>query len=518
MSAGTSVAVSQMDADSSPTEPAAVSDELADAPARNVYALVGVPPEIQAYAMAKYSRSSQSMLESIQEISAQRAEQFLNTFYFQYGHRSIADMAHLVLAVENVSILAAILLVDEPLWDGQERSTRYQDFSRAGYFLPADVRDAGQEARFHKEAQALFAAYERLSAQLTDTLVQVVPRPEAMDVRQYRRTLRARAFDVARGLLPLATHTSVGQIVSARVVERQVSRLLADPRPEVRELGLDLRRACLEPAQQPLGPGDTEVRAAPTLVKYTQPADYPAATYPLLAAEALALETHDSDEPDLARLEPADQPLDELLTTLLYRADPRGRSYQALAGAVRALSPARKRSLLDLSIAHRGRHDDLLREHRCGYPLQFDLLVDIGAFRDLHRHRRCVQVMQDFSPRHGFQDAEQVFRLGLGDQAAELALGEGLIEAYRATLERAGEAAERLSVYLMPLAFRVRALFKMDVAEAIYLTDLRTGPAGHFSYRHAAWRMAQELLARYPELSSLSRATNPHETVDLLRR
>src|SRR5438045_1452336 len=53
----------------------------ASAAERRVYALVGVPPEIQAYAMAKYSRSSQSMLESIREISAQRAEQFLNTFY-----------------------------------------------------------------------------------------------------------------------------------------------------------------------------------------------------------------------------------------------------------------------------------------------------------------------------------------------------------------------------------------------------------------------------------------------------
>src|ERR1700742_2441375 len=88
-----------------------------------VYAVVGVPPEVQAYAMAKYSRSAQSMLESIGELSVQRAEQFLNTFYFQYGHRSIADLAHLVMGVEDLSILAAIRVVDEQLWDGQERST-----------------------------------------------------------------------------------------------------------------------------------------------------------------------------------------------------------------------------------------------------------------------------------------------------------------------------------------------------------------------------------------------------------
>ena len=87
-----------------------------------------MPPEIQAYALAKYSRSNQGMLESIQELSQQRAEQFLNTFYFQYGHRSIADLAHLVFGLEQISILAAIDVVDEPVWDGQERSTRYQPF------------------------------------------------------------------------------------------------------------------------------------------------------------------------------------------------------------------------------------------------------------------------------------------------------------------------------------------------------------------------------------------------------
>ena len=102
--------------------PASSGLEPSPYPARRVYAVVGVPPEIQAYALAKYSRSSQGMLESIQELSAQRAEQFLNTFYFQYGHRSIADLAHLVFGLEQISILAAIEVVDEPVWDGQERS------------------------------------------------------------------------------------------------------------------------------------------------------------------------------------------------------------------------------------------------------------------------------------------------------------------------------------------------------------------------------------------------------------
>src|SRR5215203_1800704 len=110
-----------------------------------VYAVVGVPPEVQAYAMAKYSRSAQSMLESIGELSVQKAEQFLDTFYFQYGHRSIADLAHLVFGLEQISILSAIAVVDEQVWDGQERSTRYQPFQKTGWYTPSALKGTDAE-------------------------------------------------------------------------------------------------------------------------------------------------------------------------------------------------------------------------------------------------------------------------------------------------------------------------------------------------------------------------------------
>ena len=122
------------------------SESFLPSGARNqtdVFAVHGADPEVLAYAMAKYSRSALSMRESLAEISAQRAEQFLNTFYFQYGHRSIADLAHIAFAVERLSLLAAIVLVDEQRWDGQERSTRYQNFLKSGWYLPGVRRRRG---------------------------------------------------------------------------------------------------------------------------------------------------------------------------------------------------------------------------------------------------------------------------------------------------------------------------------------------------------------------------------------
>src|SRR5713101_5339063 len=134
----------------------------ATAPAVDVYAVYGVEPEIQAYAMAKYSRSALSMKESLREISQQKAEKFLNTFYFQYGHRSIADLAHIALAIERLSILAAIAVADEQRWDGQERSTRYQDFKKSGYCVP-DFAEFPAKQLYRETVDSLFAEYEALS-------------------------------------------------------------------------------------------------------------------------------------------------------------------------------------------------------------------------------------------------------------------------------------------------------------------------------------------------------------------
>src|SRR5437016_12139360 len=149
-------------------------------PQVNVFAVHGVDPEVQAYAMAKYSRSALSMKESLKEISEQRAEQFLNTFYFQYGHRSIADLAHIAFAVEKLSILAAIVLVDEQRWDGQERSTRYQNFKKSGYYVPDFAESVDLQSAYCGTMDFLFAEYEAFTQEMLRYYTAAVPRPEGM--------------------------------------------------------------------------------------------------------------------------------------------------------------------------------------------------------------------------------------------------------------------------------------------------------------------------------------------------
>jgi len=176
------------------------SNSFLPAGARNltdVFAVHGADPEVLAYAMAKYSRSALSMRESLSEISAQRAEQFLNTFYFQYGHRSIADLAHIAFAVERLSLLAAIVLVDEQRWDGQERSTRYQDFRKSGWYFPDFGGDSCSAKLYSETIKNLFAAYERTTVAVHDALRDRVPRPEGMKPDRQRSHPRDAGFTPA---------------------------------------------------------------------------------------------------------------------------------------------------------------------------------------------------------------------------------------------------------------------------------------------------------------------------------
>jgi thymidylate synthase ThyX len=506
-----------------------------------VYAIHGAEPEILAYAMAKYSRSALTMRESLTEISSQRAEQFLNTFYFQYGHRSIADLAHIPFAVERLSLLAAIALVDETRWDGQERSTRYQNFRRSGWFTPH--LGGPQRTAYTRAIENLFASYDELSTGMFEALKATIPLPEEMKPETYERTLKARAFDAARYLLPLATNTSLGQIVNARTLETQVSRLLSSPFAEVRELGMKLRTAASEPAwnvqrdklEELAGEGvvDPEATAqilnelmppvlsAPTLVKYAEPNDYQISSRRDLeqAAQELMNGVEIYPAPIVDLLDDDEDLEVELATSLLYPCC--HYSYRQLRGAVAALSETRRNELLKLGTAHRGKHDELLRAFHSGHGFRFDILMDIGGFRDMHRHRRCVQLIQEFSDVHGYDEPVCPGQPTLAEAGLSATYENAMGAAYAAyrALRDSGEAEAAYSAqYLLPLGTRCRAMFKMDFAEALYIAELRSGIAGHFSYRRVAWEMYRAIAARHPALAGLFRIEDVHVPVDLLKR
>jgi hypothetical protein len=256
-----------------------------------------------------------------------------------------------------------------------------------------------------------------------------------------------------------------------------------------------------------------EVKASPTLVKYAEANQYEIATRGELAQAARELMQGAAIEgaPSVDLLE--DDPLEiELATTLLYEQS--HYSYRQLRGAVESLNETQRAEIIDLGMKHRGRHDELLRDFAAGQKFRFDILMDIGGYRDMHRHRRCVQIAQAYTFAHGFDTPVEITEAGHTDR-------------YAATMRRAQTGAQVLAEagadapdtqYLIPLACRKRTLFKMDFAEVVYISELRTTPAGHWSYRKVAWEMYEAAAKRYPALAKYFRVHDIHAPVDLLQR
>src|SRR5579862_263747 len=121
-----------------------------------------MPPEKSAYALARYSRSPDSIRDSIEWVRTHDSQKFLESFYFQYGHASIADLGHSVLCFEGISELAATEIEEEPLWDGQAKSSRYQDFSRSGFVEPPEL-EGEHAAQYRAAGEALLAAYGQVN-------------------------------------------------------------------------------------------------------------------------------------------------------------------------------------------------------------------------------------------------------------------------------------------------------------------------------------------------------------------
>jgi len=460
-----------------------------------VLTIAPLPPEKSAYALARYSRSADSIRQSIEWVKTHNSQQFLESFYFQYGHQSIADLGHTALCFEGVSELAASEIEDEVLWDGQAKSSRYQDFSKGGFITPPEFSEA-QSAEYRATGDALITAYKEIHARVDAHLREKLPRPESMKPEAYARNIAARAFDVARYCLFWGVPTNVGQVTSIRTLEKQIKRLRVSEFAEVRELGQEIAEACAAP---PACVWDEAIAdpIAPTLARHAEPDEYIRQSHADLAdwaKENLTIPGHTAPRVDLLK---PDDVLTEIAATLLYPVC--SHSFRALYETLRGWSAARRGEVLDVALQSRGTRDDFLRGFRGGQYC-FDMLIDIGAYRDMHRHRRCHQYRQAYSGEHGY------------DSPATLAEA-GAQNIYDSVMARTFAAMRSLPdpgrQYLLPFGARSRFLFKMDFAEVEYIARVRSGVKGHFSYRDVAWQMKQRVDELEPELGRLLQATPP---------
>lgn len=484
-----------------------------DAP---VFGLRNLPEVIKGALFSRYSRSEKSLRRILldefmqapeadfaaiagtgggdeQILAVQRAEAFYERVLIGYGDDSVAELGGAHLACEDISNIAAKALEDRRIGISPlEKSTRYVPFDRKQngryrYLREPTIMASPYAATYEQTLDALFDTYSSLMQPTLDYVRAATPREEGTSIRAYNSATRAKALDLLRGLLPMATLTNVGLFGNGRAFEYLLTRLYASPLRELQDLALAM--------QQPLD------ALIPSFVKraknergraYQAYLRQTAANVARLAAEQ---QLEPAVEPGTAvQLVGYDHEAEQkVVAAILYS---QGDLALTAARALAEQLPADERAaLLRAYVGERAN-----RFHRPGRALEealysFDLLADIGAYRDLQRHRILSQERQRFSSKHGYATPAELEDAGL---AAD----------YQRALEQAGELAARIgddmpdeAGYAVPMAFRVRWRVTLNLRELYHLVELRSTPQGHPGYRRIAQAMYSQVQAVHPLLA-----------------
>jgi hypothetical protein len=206
----------------------------------------------------------------------------------------------------------------------------------------------------------------------------------------------------------------------------------------------------------------------------------------------------------------------EIMATLLYEHS--SLPFRSIWNAVHALNASVRSAFIEGALSLRGKHDQLPLAFRANGGVIFDIHMDIGGMRDMHRHRRTTQIAQDYTAQH-FSVPESPhpdFDLVYSRAIEKVKAAYKHLDHLRA--DRGAETSP--NAYLLPLGTKRRFLMKMDVGEIAYIAELRTGPAGHISYRRVAWEMFKALQFISPGLAAgiAPRVTDPDSPLDFFKR
>ena len=497
---------------------------------RNVFGLK-LPQEVAGALFSRYSRSTKSLRRTFLDeflgdaelaikdlLGAQasasddsaalkKARAFYDRVLVGYGDDSVAQLGGAHIACENISNVAAKLLEDARIGIAPlEKSTRYVRFDQkdanGGYLFYREpkIMASRHGDEYLRVMNLLFDTYSRQMEPMLDHVARSLP-IEQLEVRDpatgkflnyeeakrderlrrwaetaYRATVRAHACDVLRAYLPAATLTKVGMYGVGQAFEYLLSKLYSHELTEAKELASAMH-------------GELN-QVIPSFVKRAQLNEHLVATTAAaksLAKNALTAARTVSDE-SVTLIDYDAQAEEKIIAGILYsHARHPLAQLRELAGKLTA--DERRKILDDYFSKRRHRRDKLSRAFENVY-YTFDILGNLGLYRDLHRHRLLTQERQEFTTVHGYDTPPEIEEAGFKNEFDDC-------------MVKAGHLYENIypdlpceAQYVVPFAYKIRWYIKMNLREALHMVELRTMPQGHPDYRFICqeiWRKIQEV-------------------------
>ncbi len=499
-----------------------------------------LPQEIAGALFSRYSRSIKSLRRTFldeflgdpelamkdllggqssgadQGPALKKARAFYERVLVGYGDDSVAQLGGAHVACEEISNVAVKFLEDARIGIAPlEKSTRYVRF---------DQKDARGEYPFYREPKIMGSShgpaysevmnllFETYSSQI-DPMIEFVKRSlpiEEVELRNpqgggtlmykdaqkdeklkkwaetaYRSTVRAQACDILRSYLPAATLTNAGFFGNGQAFEYMITKLYSHELTELRDLGASTHRELNE--------------LIPSFVKRAKFNKYLAETN----AAIRTLATHMTMESPVSPSDPVllvdyDGDAEERVISAILYPHSRHPIHQ-LRGLVKRMPDNERKKILDEYL--------MRREHRRDRPgrameqiyYTFDIIGNLGLYRDLQRHRILTQERQDFTTVHGYDTPPELEEAGFKTQFVDC------MEKTAHFYEHIHRELPYESQYVVPFAYKVRWYMKMNLREAVHIGELRTMPQGHPDYRFITQEMWRKIGEVHPTLATYAK-------------
>jgi thymidylate synthase ThyX len=478
-----------------------------------VFALVNLPEVVKGALFARYSRSAKSLRRLFLDefvgdldvsgdhsidatVGLERAEQLYDRVFYEYGDDSVAQLGGVHLACEQASNVLTKVLEWGRLMSYMEKSTRYVAYDsrlpngRYRYYRDPEILESPLGARYVGDMDRLFDSYGELLPVMQSMFSERYPKgPDDSDFA-WRRSVRAKAFDALRGMLPAGATSNLGIYASGQAYEALLIRMRAHPMPEARayaELILTELRKVIPSWVKRVDVDDRGVAHSQYLEQNAHAMQQLAAS--IFESEPRSFRPAAGGDPEVTLVDWDPNGEVKVVASMLYPYTHLAESM--IQDRVQGMSTEER-----LEVVRRYTGERTNRRHRPGRALErcdyrFDVISDYGAFRDLQRHRLLTVEWQDLTPAHGFTMPESVV-----DAGAE--------EPYSAAMARSATLYELLrdrflpgqTSYAVALAYRIRYAMQFNAREAMHLLELRTSPQGHPEYRKVCQQMHRLIAKR----------------------
>jgi len=419
-------------------------------------------------------------------LNNQRAQAFYSKWLSQYGDDSIAQITGTHVIVWGLSQVAMKFIEDQRVGlEPIEKSTRYVNFGtkvggRYLYFVPEpDLERHGLLNEYILTMDRLFDTYVNRLKPLTAWLKRNFDEKESI--------LEKKAFDTLRGLLPMATLGQVAFRGNAQAFEYLINRSVRHPIGELRWFAAELKRELdkeipsllLRVADEKSGEYQTYLNS-----RYQKVRDF-IGEVPVSRAQ--------SAEVRLVEYDPESET--KIAAGIIFQQT-HGSWDQALAAA-RALPEMERRRLFESYMPNRrARWYKVGRAFENAY-LRFEITMDIGSYRDLHRHRMMTQERQSFSTTHGYRVPDEIVQAGLEE------LYEQSLESADRLFRKIEPLDRDLAQYVVPLAYRMRFYQWQNFRQLFWEAELRTVSQGHPDYRFIEQEKYRLVKEKFPLIASL---------------